>query len=104
MVKTYVYLTHDLVLTLLTEDAVCAVHFLVCTFHTFSKNCCSHALVLLTYKSEVYDCNLVAVIHEVTEFYRVLISVILLPLLQRLYKPLSAVLNISETCVYLRVR
>ena len=51
------------------------------------------------YKSEVYDYNLVAVIHEMTEFYRVLISVILLPLLQRLYTPLSAVLNISETCM-----
>ena len=64
-----------------------------------------HYLLSLTsnYISEVYDCNLVAVIHEMTEFYRVLISVILLPLLQRLYTPLSAVLNISETCVYLRV-
>ena len=47
--------------------------------------------------------NLVAVIHEMTEFYNVFISVILLPLLQRLYTPLSAVLNISETCVHLRV-
>ena len=64
-----------------------------------------HYLLSLTsnYESEVYDCNLVAVIHEMTEFYRVLISVILLPLLQRLYTPLSAVLNISETCVDLRV-
>ena len=55
------------------------------------------------YKSEIYDRNLVAVIHEITEFYRVLISVNLLPLLQRLYTPLSAVLNISGTCVDLRV-
>ena len=55
------------------------------------------------YKSEVYDCNLVAVINETKEFYRVLISVLLLPLLQRFYTPLSAVLNISETCVDLRV-
>ena len=64
-----------------------------------------HYLLSLTsnYKSEVYDCSLVvAVIHEMTEFYRILISVIMLPLLQRLYTPLSAVLNISETCVDLR--
>ena len=48
LVRIYVYLTHhDLVLTLFTEDALRAVHFLVCTFHTFSINCCSHALVLL---------------------------------------------------------
>ena len=59
--------------------------------------------LISNYKGEVYDCNLVAVIHEITEFYRILISVILLPLLQRLYTPLSAVLNISETCVDLRV-
>ena len=38
-----------------------------------------------------------AVIHEMMEFYRVLISVLLLPLLQSLYTPLSAMLNISET-------
>ena len=56
-----------------------------------------HYLLSLTsnYKSEDHNCNLVAVIHEMTEFYRVLISVILLSLLQRLYTPLSAVLNIS---------
>ena len=56
--------------------------------------CCQflHYLLSLTsnYKSEVYDFNLVAVIREMTEFYRVLISVILLPLLQRLYTPLPA--------------
>ena len=64
-----------------------------------------HYLLSLTssYKSEVYDYNLVAVIHEMTEFYNVFISVILLPLLQRLYTHLSAVLNISETCLDLRV-
>ena len=60
-----------------------------------------HYLLSLTsnYKSEVYDCNLVDLIHEMMVSYRVLISVILLPILQRLYTSLSAVLNISETCV-----
>ena len=64
-----------------------------------------HYLLSLTskYKSEVYDFNLLAVIHEMAELYRVLISVILLPLLQMLYTPLSAVLNISETCMDLCV-